>query len=176
LSLNFGADSSSFVATTTAGVYFYTFAHGLIKGELGSGGNGASGALPASAYVDDILFTGTYSGEILQWTSHSVKGTLPRAHHAAVYAMAPRYRKKGFVSGCKNGLVALWLTGDKGTTRESTLDLKQEDLKSFRPSVKALVEHPKSGRLLVGTRGGEIIELHAEGLEKPKILLKSHSD
>lgn len=44
------------------------------------------------------------------------------------------------------------------------------------PQVKSVAEHPKTGQILVGTRGGEIVEFGASEKEKAKVLLKSHYD
>ena len=42
--------------------------------------------------------------------------------------------------------------------KERKHDLTIPDLKSMMPSVKSVCEHPKTGQVLVGTRGGEIVE------------------
>jgi hypothetical protein len=56
-------------------------------------------------------------------------------------------------------------------------DVAASDLKSMMPSVKSVSDHPKTGQILVGTRGGEIVEFGAAeggGKERPKMHLKSH--
>ena len=58
--------------------------------------------------------------------------------------------------------------------KERKHDLKRDDLKSMMPSVKSVAEHPKTGQVLVGTRGGEIVEFGPTNKEKPKMHLKSH--
>jgi hypothetical protein len=47
------------------------------------------------------------------------------------------------------------------------------ELKSLIPKVRSVFEHPSSGTILVGTRGGEIMEL---GGQKPVVLMRSHCD
>lgn len=54
-------------------------------------------------------------------------------------------------------MVIVW--GFDGELRkERKHDLTLPDLKSMMPSVKSVAEHPKTGQVLVGTRGGEIVE------------------
>lgn len=48
------------------------------------------------------------------------------------------------------------------------------ELKSLIPKVRSVCEHPSgNGIILVGTRGGEIMEL---GGQKPQVLMRSHCD
>jgi echinoderm microtubule-associated protein-like 6 len=41
------------------------------------------------------------------------------------------------------------------------------------PKVRSVCEHPTSGNILVGTRGGEIVEF---GGPKPMVYMRSHFD
>ena len=91
--------------------------------------------------------------------------------------MSTRTASKGLVTGGKDGKVIVWAVSDKGNLiPECKYDLRAADVKSMNPQVKSVAEHPKTQQVLVGTRGGEIIEFGAPRGEKAKVLLKSHFD
>jgi hypothetical protein len=64
----------------------------------------------------------------------------------------------GLISGGKDGTVVVWKFDGGKLTKERTCDLRHPDVKSLNPQVKSVCEHPKGGQILVGTRGGEIVE------------------
>jgi len=156
-------------------VNFYSFAKGIIKGRRGSGWQKPPGAIPCQTFVEDTLFTGTHNGRIIEWSGHSVARETP-AHAGPIYAMQSRATKRGLITGGKDGQVIVWAVDEEGLVAERSYDLRAPDLKSMSPQVKSVAEHPKTGQVLVGTRGGEIVEYGSSGQEKPKVLLKSHYD
>ena len=88
--------------------------------------------------------------------------------------MQARSLKSGLLTGDKEGKVIVWdLAGDEIVVVKK-YDVSVPDLKSMMPSVKSVSDHPKTGQILVGTRGGEIVEFGANAKERPKMHLKSH--
>jgi WD40 repeat protein len=80
------------------------------------------------------------------------------------------------ISGGKDGKIIVWNTSGEGNNtalNEKHFDLKSLEVKSFNPRVKSICEHPQKGHILVGSRGGEIIEF---GGKKTAVLVKSHFD
>jgi len=102
--------------------------------------------------------------------------------------MQSRTFKQGLITGDKDGKVQVWgFVENKATrdgfdipglgllTKDKKFDLRTPELKSMMPSVKSVSEHPKTGAILVGTRGGEIVEFgQSKEEKKPKMHLKSH--
>lgn len=176
-SLGFGAGDKELVATCTKAVLFFTFEGGNLRSKRGTGfgvaPTPAAGVIPCHAFVDDVLFTGTHLGPITQWAGHVVAWST-KAHRGLVYAMAARKTKKGIITGGKDGLIMVWGFADGKLTLERSFNLRSPEVKSMHPSVKSVCEHPKTGHVLVGTRGGEIIEFGSLQQEKPNIFLKSH--
>lgn len=52
-------------------------------------------------------------------------------------------------------------------------DLKLAEIKSMIPKARSVCENPNDGTILVGTRGGEIMEFKT-GKPKPDIHMRSH--
>ena len=99
--------------------------------------------------------------------------------------MSARQATDGIVTGGRDGFVKVWAVdvkpnkfGLKVENEEST-GLRVYSLKSTNshlPQAKSVFEHPKTGFVLVGTRGGEIVEFGMTPQENPRMLLKSHYD
>lgn len=141
-SLGFNPDGTEIVATCTKEVNFYTFEKGILKGKRGSGGK--PGVVPCQAFVEETLYTGGHDGSIVEWSGRTVAKTT-KAHDGLVYAMAARTTKRGLVTGGKDGLVFVWAVDAGLLVRERRFDLRGADVKSMRPQVKSVTEHPKTG-------------------------------
>lgn len=178
-SLGFNGSGSEVVATCTRSVVFYGFQRGVLRSQPGTGWTTPPAVVPCHAYVDDTLFTGQHDGTIAQWSGRKVQ-VLEQGHDSVIYSMKARTVKRGVVTGGKDGRIKVWelQNGPDFKLRlERTLDLRTlQGVNALMPSVKSASEHPKSGHLLVGTRGGELIELGAVASEAPRMLLKSHFD
>ena len=90
--------------------------------------------------------------------------------------MQPRTKTPGIITGGKDGLVKLWKIEAGKLVLEKQYDIKDMTIKSMHPQVKSVQEHPKNGFVLVGTRGGEILEFseNPKMAKNPRLLLKSH--
>ena len=89
--------------------------------------------------------------------------------------MEPRTTKLGLITGEKDGKIIVWNLEHGELIKDKKYDLTVPELKSMMPSVKSICEHPKTGQILVGTRGGEIVEFGNDPRrEKAKMHIKSH--
>ena len=70
----------------------------------------------------------------------------------------------------------IWGFANGALSQQQTIDLKAPEIKSMMPKARSVCEHPKSGAILVGTRGGEILEFTAGATSKPQIHMRSHYD
>ena len=75
------------------------------------------------------------------------------------------------ITGGKDGKIVVWTMAGDDITISKSMDLKSPEIKSLNPRVKSVYEHPIKGNVLVGTRGGEIVEF---GAKKTAVLVKSH--
>ena len=159
------------VATCAKEVVFFAFQNGVLKGSRGTGwGKSAKQeATLCHAFVDNTLITGQFSGPLLLWNGKSISKSI-EAHTETCNAICNRVTKKGIITGGNDGAIIVWAFGGGGLQQEKKLDLKDQAIKSLSPKVRSVCEHT-SGLILVGTRGGEIVEF---GGAKPVVHLRSH--
>ena len=94
-----------------------------------------------------------------------------KAHTDGCHALFARPNNQSLISGGGDGLIILWAAGPTGLTQTKQFDLKVPEIKSMIPKARSVCENPTTGTILVGTRGGEIVEF---GGTKPLVYLRSH--
>lgn len=109
--------------------------------------------LLCGASLGTLAVTGCSTGHLYVWESCVVSRVVP-AHTGAVYAL--HATSKGFVSGGRDGHVKVWSTG--------VAPLADFDVNEFKPAshnavVRSLCWDTAEDRVLIGTKGGEVLEL-----------------
>jgi WD40 repeat protein len=79
-------------------------------------------------------------------------------HDGPIYSIFGRKKVSGFITGGKDGKIMKWSIFGSDLIPEKTFDLQAPEVKSLNPRAKSVCEHPEKGTILVGTRGGEIVE------------------
>lgn len=104
LSLGFNPAGTELVATCVKEVNFFTFAGGIIKGKKGTGWGAkvAQEGILCQAFVNNTLYTGAFSGGIIQWNGSSI-GNVTKAHTDGCQALFSRTREVGLISGGGDG-------------------------------------------------------------------------
>ncbi|NXW53095.1 EMAL6 protein, partial [Eurystomus gularis] len=114
--------------------------------------------------LEDLVFSGAATGDIYIWKDTLLLKTV-KAHDGPVFAM--HALDKGFVTGGKDGIVALW--DDMFERCLKTYAIKRAALSASskgllledNPSIRAIsLGH---GHILVGTKNGEILEIDKSG-------------
>lgn len=168
-SLCFSPKEDELVGTCAKEVRFFTYANGVLKGKTGTGwGKTTQQAVLCSTYIDTTLVTGIYAGTILLWKGSTITKRL-EGHTDSCNAVWNRTSEKGFITGGNDGLVIVWSANFEQLT---TLNIKDASINSFNPKVRSVCENKAGTKILVGTRGGEIIEFTGK---KSVMHLKSHS-
>ncbi|XP_076834021.1 echinoderm microtubule-associated protein-like 5 isoform X2 [Brachyhypopomus gauderio] len=151
----------------TVGVKHIKFWHkagGGLIGRRGSMGKTETMMCAVHGWTEDTVFSGTCSGDICIWRDVFLVKTV-KAHDGPVFSMYAL--EKGFVTGGKDGLVALW--DDTFERCLKTYAIKRAVLApgskglllEDNPSIRAIsLGH---GHMLVGTKNGEILELDKSG-------------
>ena len=173
MSLGFNADSDQVVATCVKDVLFYSWKDAKLSIKKGSGwGTGAQSAdtILSQAVVGNTVFTGNVAGEIISWNGQTI-GKRTKAHDEKVNCLYAGTNR--LISGGGDGLVYTWIVNGGALTREKTFSIKGEEIHSAIPTAISVCE--KDGRLLVGTRGGEIIEFQLTSA-KTNVHMRSHYD
>ncbi|XP_034043528.1 echinoderm microtubule-associated protein-like 6 [Thalassophryne amazonica] len=113
---------------------------------------------------EDLVFSGATNGDVYIWRDTSLIKTI-KAHDGPVFAMCSL--DKGFVTGGKDGVVALW--DDMFERCLKTYAIKRAALSPAskgllledNPSIRAItLGH---GHILLGTKNGEILEIDKSG-------------
>ena len=143
--------------------------NGAIVAKKGTGWNKTQEtkqqALLSIGFVGNTTLTGAYNGCIFKWNETSLLGAI-KAHNGAVTCIGPRIGGEGFVSGGNDHNVKVF---DSSLNEVECVNLLQ--VQSVLPKARSVCE--KSGKVLVGTRGGEIIEVSGGSSQ---VLLKGHFD
>lgn len=112
-------------------------------------------AVLCGAYIGNTLVTGLFNGQIVSWNGTSLAKAF-EAHKGSVTAMCARGNNAGIVTGGKDGNVIVW---SEKLQKAKTISIAQPETNCFIARVVSVHEHADGKRLLVGSRGGEIIEL-----------------
>uniref|UniRef100_A0A671RXC3 Echinoderm microtubule-associated protein-like 5 n=1 Tax=Sinocyclocheilus anshuiensis TaxID=1608454 RepID=A0A671RXC3_9TELE len=151
----------------TAGVKHMKFWHragGGLIGKKGSMGKTETMMSAVYGWTEEMVFSGTCTGDICIWRDMFLVKTV-KAHDGPVFSM--HALEKGFVTGGKDGIVALW--DDTFERCLKTYAIKRAVLApgskglllEDNPSIRAIsLGH---GHILVGTKNGEILEVDKNG-------------
>ncbi|XP_074248945.1 echinoderm microtubule-associated protein-like 5 isoform X5 [Saimiri boliviensis] len=139
---------------------------GLIgrKGYVGTLGKNDTMMCAVYGWTEEMAFSGTSTGDVCIWRDIFLVKTV-KAHDGPVFSM--HALEKGFVTGGKDGIVALW--DDSFERCLKTYAIKRAALApgskglllEDNPSIRAIsLGH---GHILVGTKNGEILEVDKSG-------------
>lgn len=121
LSIGFNPAGNQIVATCVKEVSFMSFANGVIKAQKGTGwGAKAAESVLAQAFVGDQLFTGSYTGDIIQWNGRNL-AKRTKAHEGRINCMHSQGQR--LVTGGHDGLVNIWQVSG-ALQKQLTVDLK----------------------------------------------------
>uniref|UniRef100_G1KN37 EMAP like 5 n=1 Tax=Anolis carolinensis TaxID=28377 RepID=G1KN37_ANOCA len=139
---------------------------GLIgkKGYVGPMGKIETMMCAVYGWTEEMAFSGTSTGDVCIWRDLFLIKTV-KAHDGPVFSM--HALEKGFVTGGKDGIVALW-----DDTFERCLKTYAIKRAALAPGSKGLLleDNPSiraislgHGHILVGTKNGEILEVDKSG-------------
>nr|CAB3242507.1 echinoderm microtubule-associated protein-like 6 [Phallusia mammillata] len=123
----------------------------------------------------DRVFSGAANGQVYIWQGNNLQRT-QKAHDGPCFAM--HALDKGFVTGGKDGVVCLWDENFERCLKSYPLaneNLGPESrgrLLEDNPSVRAI--NLGHGKILVGTRNGEILEIDKSG--PFSVLVQGHGE
>ncbi|KAM9313939.1 echinoderm microtubule-associated protein-like 6 [Pholidichthys leucotaenia] len=160
--VEFRPDSDSqFVSVGIKHVKFWTLVGGSLmykKGVIGSVEDGRMQTMLSVAFgANNLTFTGAVNGDVYVWRDHFLIRVVAKAHSGPVFTMYTTLRDGLIVTGGKErptkegGAVKLW-------------DQEMKRCRAFQLETGQPVENVRSvcrgkGKILVGTKDGEIIEV-----------------
>ncbi|XP_015240079.1 PREDICTED: echinoderm microtubule-associated protein-like 6 [Cyprinodon variegatus] len=175
--VEFRPDSDTqFVSVGIKHVKFWTLAGGALmykKGVVGTVKDGRMQTMLSVAFgANNLTFTGAINGDVYVWRDHFLLRVVAKAHTGPVFTMYTTLRDGLIVTGGKErptkegGAVKLW-------------DQEMKRCRAFQLETGQQVECVRSvcrgkGKILVGTKDGEIIEV-GEKNSACNLLLDSHA-
>uniref|UniRef100_A0A3B4GUS1 EMAP like 6 n=1 Tax=Pundamilia nyererei TaxID=303518 RepID=A0A3B4GUS1_9CICH len=175
--VEFRPDSDAqFVSVGIKHVKFWTLAGGALmykKGVVGTLEDGRMQTMLSVAFgANNLTFTGAINGDVYVWRDHYLLRVVAKAHTGPVFTMYTTLRDGLIVTGGKErptkegGAVKLW-------------DQEMKRCRAFQLETGQQVECVRSvcrgkGKILVGTKDGEIIEV-GEKNAASNLLLDSHA-
>ena len=123
-------------------------------------------ALQCIGVLGNFILTGAFNGCIFKWTESTLTQAV-KVHEAAITCMGQRTTGDGIITGGIDGFVHIL---DLSLTKVKSIDMKS--LGSILPKPRSVVEG-KNGKILIGSRGGEIFEVSGPN---SKVLMKGHYD
>jgi echinoderm microtubule-associated protein-like 1/2 len=165
LSIGFNSENDKIVITCVKAIWFFTFKHGVFKPKKGEGFKKEPLTTMCHCYVGPFLFTGFFDGKIGIWRDHYMLKSLP-GHKGRVNGMHSIKDSNKIVSGGQDGKVILWKIEEHGNLiKKKTFDLASPEIRSMNPRVISVCRklgknEKESATILVGSRGGEIVEFN----------------
>lgn len=125
-------------------------------------------AFLCGTYLGNVAVCGTQTGNLIPFNGNAA-GKSIKAHTGGVWTVCAQ--KNILFSGGQDGKVIMWSWGSGLTKVSEFCNMK---LSSFLPGVVSLDIRPDGNTVLVGTKGGEIYEVHKDG--KADLMLQGHYD
>lgn len=120
-----------------------------------------------SLFLNDThLIVGTNKGDLYLFVSGIFTKSIP-AHKGCINSIFSN--NSGFLTGGNDGNILLW---DSKLTIIKSINITNPNVKSLCPRIRSVCMS-SDGKILIGTRAGEIIELEGESC---KVLIRSHYD
>jgi len=164
----FNASNNMVAIMCVREVNFANLSNGSLKLKRGTGQKGATQTFMTGEYLGNTLITGTFKGEIMTWSGTSFAKTI-KAHSAGINTIYIRDNNSGFLTGGNDGLVLVW---NSKYVVERKISLNDTKINSLCPKARSVCEG-ETGNILVGTRGGEVLEFEDENV---KIINRGHWD
>jgi len=155
LFLLFNPPGEQLIVASVNELNFVTFQGGVIKLQKGECSNGEDKqALLCAAFVGTTLVTGTFSGDLLAWKGKKYVNS-QKAHKGSVNAIWPRPNLAGIITGGNDGYIKIW---DQCLLQLDNISLASVMKCPSAPKIRSICENI-DGRILIGTRSGDIIEI-----------------
>ena len=150
-------------------VNIFEIAKGSMKKKRCTGLKGSEiTAIMCCGYLNDILICGSSTGNLLI-CSGSMFTKSKKAHKNGINCLYIKNNEKGFLTGGNDGYILIW---DNKINTVNKISIRSKEINSMNYRIRSVCEND-TGNILVGTRGGEIIEFEGN---KAKILLRGHFD
>ena len=119
-------------------------------------------------YLNNTLLCGSIKGKLLICAGTSFTKTL-KAHSSSMNSIFIKENDIGFFTGGSDGNILEWDTKYQIKTK---ISINKPEIHSLNPKVRS-IDVDSSGNMLIGTRGGEILEIENGN---PTVYIRGHWD
>jgi len=127
------------------------------------------------SYSDHNFIGGCFSGHIFTWdaASNASSPKATEAHNGAVMALCKQANDAGFITGGNDGKIIFW---DPNIDKKMLeFDLNICSIKNMNSTKIRAIAEDSSKDVVIGTRGGELIELRTDkGDNGFSLLVRGH--
>ena len=172
LDLQFSLDSKRLIMPSRKELYLATFNRKGIKVKKAIGWNNNKQPNLCIGFLNTCdCVVGLKDGSMGIVKGRSITKII-QAHKSIIYAMTNDINNTTLFSGSTNGRVKVW---DNKFNNLHVININDINFRSINPKVRALSFNEQTKKLLIGTRGGEIIECDTQDKNyNKKFVLQSH--
>jgi len=119
-------------------------------------------------YLKDNLLCGSINGNLLVCSGTQFTKS-KKAHKNGLNCLYIRENDLGFLTGGNDGLVIIW---DNKLNMKKKISINTKEINSMNYRIRSVCTNDE-GNILIGTRGGEILEIEDDS---PRVCLRGHFD
>ena len=150
-------------------VNIFELKKGKLKKKKCTGLKGAElTSIMCCGYLNENLICGSINGNLLVFSGTTFSKS-KKAHKNGLICLYIKENDLGFLTGGGDGIVLIW---DNNLNKTSEIKIKTKEINSMNPKIRSVCTNDE-GDILIGTRGGEILEIQDN---TPKICLRGHFD
>ena len=165
----FNKDGKKVACCCVKEVNVFTVQKGKMKKTRCTGLRGSElTSIMCCGYLKDKLLCGSINGKLLVCSGTQFTKNM-KAHTSALNSIYIKKDDDGFITGGGDGMILSWNNKLKIISK---YDIKVESVHSLNPKIRSVCEND-NGNILVGTRGGEILEIENE---EPNVYIRGHWD
>ena len=169
LGVCFNNQNDTVALTCVKEVNLITFAGGKFVKKKATGLKGEDlTSIMCAVFVNNTLVCGSFKGNLLTFVGASFSKSI-KAHTSCVNCIILRENNTGFITGGNDGQILIF---DNKFVIARKLSINDPKISSLSPRVRSVCED-ENGNILVGTRGGDIVEYVGQ---TPEVILRGHYD
>ena len=166
-------DNEQFVTVGPKHIKYFKVKGRNITSSKGSFGKNKVEPLCCVCSAFNKIFTGTTKGNLISWTGGKAASLINICKNGAVFCLYYNDKQKLMFAGSADGVIIAY---DNGKLNEKyRLELKKITQSPTDCGIRAMDINSK-GEMVVGTKGGEIVEINLKEKRLIKTLMKSHYD
>ncbi|MCQ2820872.1 MAG: WD40 repeat domain-containing protein, partial [archaeon] len=165
------SSNTEFVTVGPGHIKFFKISGNTLTGKKGNLGKYKSEPLACVASAFGKIFTGTNKGNIVPWTGQTPGTAKNICKKGAVFVLNYYDKEKLLLAGAADGIITAFDSAKLAP--KFTLDVQKITKTPTDPAIRS-IDLNDNGDMLIGTKGGEIVEINMETKTMKRSIMKSH--